>query len=84
MSHIKRNRDIWNEMIVPNPHSLQKMEDGLKQVLEGRHAYMGNKIFFLSTLYHCGFYILPGDYFLVAKTWPMRRGSPLFPVFNHQ
>ncbi|ROT63987.1 hypothetical protein C7M84_018121 [Penaeus vannamei] len=83
MSHIQRNRDIWNEMIVPNPHSLQKMEDGLKQVLEGRHAYMGNKIFFLSTLYHCGFYILPGDYFLVAKTWPMRRGSPLFPVFNH-
>nr|XP_027239133.1 uncharacterized protein LOC113830128 [Penaeus vannamei] len=70
-------------MVLPNPHSLQQARTGLQQVLEGRHAFMTNKVFFLSKYFHCGFYILPGDYFLVAKTWPMRRGSPLFPVFNH-
>ncbi|XP_070000168.1 glutamate receptor isoform X2 [Penaeus vannamei] len=82
-SSIQVNKNIWTEMVLPNPHSLQQARNGLQQVLEGRHAFMTNKVFFLSKYFHCGFYILPGDYFLVAKTWPMRRGSPLFPVFNH-
>ncbi|XP_042891232.1 glutamate receptor ionotropic, kainate 4-like [Penaeus japonicus] len=83
ISNIQINKNIWNEMILPNPNSLQTTQAGVDQVLERRHAFMINKVYFLSDYFHCGFYILPGDYFRVAKSWPMQRDSPLFPIFNH-
>ncbi|XP_047484968.1 glutamate receptor 1-like [Penaeus chinensis] len=75
---------IWHEMVVPNPTSLQTSMDGLDQVLSRRHTFMINEVYFLSKYFHCGFYVLPGEYFRAPKTWPIQKDSPLFPVFNYQ
>ncbi|XP_047484958.1 glutamate receptor U1-like [Penaeus chinensis] len=76
-------RSIWDELILPRPENLKPSWLGLQQVLEERHAYLINELFFRSKYFHCGFVILPGQYFRVPKSWAMRRNSPLFPVLNY-
>ncbi|XP_042869522.1 glutamate receptor ionotropic, kainate 5-like [Penaeus japonicus] len=76
-------RSIWDEMILPHPENLKPSWLGLQQVLEERHAYLINELFFRSKYFHCGFVILPGQYFRVPKSWAIRRNSPLFPVLDY-
>ncbi|XP_042222291.1 glutamate receptor 1-like [Homarus americanus] len=74
---------VWRDMILTNPKSLTTV-DGLAQVLEGSHAFLINEVYFYTKYYHCGFIALPGVHFPVQKSWPMRKNSPLFPLFDHQ